>query len=637
MKQKTVTKPATSPKKDHLPDISSTLDWLTDQSNRKTVENGLIILVMIIFVLLRIRLGALRSVQYTDNALFDDYTLLMSADFDRLYQGTPSFLTLIKTLSFPWFLNFAAGFPFSINTVLALFWTVDALLMYALLRQNGMRRGWALFGFAFTLFCPTAFENRSGVQFYRNILLAPTTMFFMTLLGLMFSIAWNRRKTQYWKIWLGALAMTLFFPFAYYIKEDGIWMLGVLAVFTVLILGGLVFRLIKTRKKKAMRLLVPTLISALLLCFPFVNLKMSTDRYIHANEQYLHLPYITLRTDSEFFRFIETMYRLETPDRSLVFWSPKDTFRQAAEVSPTLQNMPEFTDTVLNHSWILQGGEISGDFLGWVMLIALQDLGLYESPEQVNALFGQINAEVDQALQDGRLKKEKGRIYLTSKSAGRKWKEVFELLPDLAILYESQIFLSGYSASFLPTNPEAIGAYQSQEELDDLLSRWSEKLKTDLVTPQDPALANRWSTDREKGARLSNQVFDVYKILIPILFFGGLLIWLLRVVGHFAFRIRYSRQTWIALWLIFLMMGVSFVYGLALVWFTQFIDYFNPAHVIHERILYTLTYYGPGLVGMIYPSILLACGQLFRQKSRKKKSTGKDGIPRQYRVKTKMD
>lgn len=543
---------------------------------------------------LRIWLGHLRPVTYTTNAFFDDFQLLQAADLDWYFQNI-TWTTLNKTLAFPWFLHFVSLFPFSLDMVLAMIWFVDALLCWKMIRIAGIKNGWALFGFVFVLFYPSAFDDRTGIRLYRNMLLAPCSFGFIELCSILFLLCWKKRIKPF-SICFYSLLLALLFPFAFYVKEDGLWLLLVLAFFEICSLSGLFIQLVSNRRR-GWKNSIPLFLCGLLLFSPMINYGFQRHRYIKANEKYYDYSGITLRTDGSFYDFIQKVYTIESPDRNILNWAPKDAYRKAMNASPTLAAQEPFNTYVLN-SW-LAIVDISGDFLGWVMLAAMHDTGTYTSPSQIESLFKTINQELDIAFENGTIVKDT-RFQLTSQAGGRTFEEILALFPDIARIYTSVLFLKGYEASVNLPDTEGVEGIFTQEETENLLKKWSTLLKIDLEKP-DESSKDQWIQSRTPGAIVSNLIFWIYRIVNPLLFVVAFIAWIDTLIKILRQRKGINRTSYSSFWLIFFLIGISFVYAVALVWFCQFL-------LIQSDPSGRWTWfvnYGGALGGILFPALLL--------------------------------
>lgn len=568
---------------------------------------------MLFFLALRIWLSHLCPITYTNNGFFDDFQLLKAADLDQYFQ-TVTWTTLNKTLSFPWFLHLVSMIPFSLDTTLVLVWFGAAWLCWKMIRTAGIRKEWALFGFVFVLFCPCAFDNRTGIQLYRNILLAPCGFGFIELCSILFLLCW-KKNIRVFSIGFYSLLLALLFPFAFYLKEDGLWMLLVLLFFEVCSLLGLLVQLIR-KKRRRLKSFVQFFLAGLLLFSPLINYEVQRHRYIQTNEKYYDYSGITLRTDGSFYEFIQNIYKIESPDRNILYWAPRDAYRKAMSASPTLAAQEPFNTHVLN-SWLAVTGDISGDFLGWVMLTAMHDTDTYTSPSQIESLFKTINQELDTAFENGTLVKDT-RFQLTSQAGGRTFKEILALFPDIVRIYISVLFVKGYYSTVkLPDTGGADGIF-TQEETEELLKKWSVLLKTDLEKPEE-SLEDQWIQSRIPGTIVSNLIFWIYRIINPLLFGIAFISWIDALMNALRQRKFINRTSCISFWLIFFLVGISFVYATALVWFCQFLLIQSGP----EEEWTWFVYYDGALWGILFSALLLFPALFGKQKEKYKNNNRK--------------
>ncbi|WP_304742125.1 hypothetical protein, partial [Dubosiella newyorkensis] len=321
------------------------------------------------------------------------------------------------------------------------------------------------------------------------------------------------------------------------------------------------------------------------------NFNIQTAKYLKANEKSFNYSDITLRTDGSFASVANQVYKIASDERTYRFWAPRDAIKKAIDVSPTLQSMPDLIERIDNFPWYA-GTEIPGDFLPWVMLFSLEDTGRYTNAADIEKIYSKIDEEIRQAFENGSLKKDQ-KFQLTKSAGGRSVQEIFLMFPDIIQLYETVIFLKGYDSSY---------KMPSQED-QDYIGSFTEQLNQDLTYPSNSKLRNDFIFKNEIGKKITEIDFNIYRIWIPVLFFTGILSWLLSLLLGFKKIKPNTLDQWLSLFSVFVLMGISFAYATGIVWFSEFLV---TAGNIQTDEIWRIIFYGVGIVPMIYLSILIA-------------------------------
>lgn len=547
-----------------------------------------VFIAVILLLLVRIVSSEYRTIIYDTNSYSDERLMLEYSDLEKHFD--PEFenpRTLQKTMTFSWFINLPRKLGISLNKLLALCWGLAAILTYLLLLRISRNRILSLIGYATVLFCPAGFEFNTGVHFYRNLIIAPFLfIFFCSLLNILY-LSWNPKKTRIISYIIYSVVLSIIYPMCFYIKEDGFWMKPVLYFFLFTAFIGLVIKLcfIKTLNIKRIFLFLVCLV------LPIVNFNIQTAKYLKANEKSFNYSDITLRTGGSFASVANQVYKIASDERTYRFWAPRDAIKKAIDVSPTLQSMPDLIERIDNFPWYA-GTEIPGDFLPWVMLFSLEDTGRYTNAADIEKIYSKIDEEIRQAFENGSLKKDQ-KFQLTKSAGGRSVQEIFLMFPDIIQLYETVIFLKGYDSSY---------KMPSQED-QDYIGSFTEQLNQDLTYPSNSKLRNDFIFKNEIGKKITEIDFNIYRIWIPVLFFTGILSWLLSLLLGFKKIKPNTLDQWLSLFSVFVLMGISFAYATGIVWFSEFLV---TAGNIQTDEIWRIIFYGVGIVPMIYLSILIA-------------------------------
>ena len=386
------------------------------------LKHNYIYIIMIILVLVRIGLGYAMGAWYGMSETYDDVAMMHGLSLKRLVE--PTNLALIKDLSFSLFLGFGAITNLPYTVVLSGFWALTAFVVWLLVRKVTNKKWVQFFAFSYVLFLPIAFTSWGGLRIYRNAIIAPCIILTFSL-ALMLLVNLIRQEKIKKTIWL-AIFTGASFAFTYFLKEDGLWLKACMLLMLIAYISIIGYRLF--RKKARGRFQIKKAIVWLAICLiPFAVLFVWDNVYRGINYAFFGVYEINTRTEGELGKFVEKIYKIDSPNRSEVVWAPYDAIEKAFEVSPTLSAQPKLLDEILNTGWN-EGGikenPIKYDFLGWVMRSELMDVGLWTSEKDVNDMFRQVNKELDEAFSNGTLKKAEGRFQLLSSVGGYTWDEI---------------------------------------------------------------------------------------------------------------------------------------------------------------------------------------------------------------------
>ena len=504
-------------------------------------------IVMLLLLAVRCLLSWKEGVYFYADSVFDDLWVLRHSYFSFHFQNEDGF-SLIKNMSAPLFF-FAIrhmGLPYEL--ALTGLYFAAALGMFYAAYLIGKSLLLSLTAYGLTLFIPISFEITS-TRLYRMGILPPVVLllFVLLVLGMLFL---NRpiRKSRYMlllRAFTGVCAL-----FAVYIKEDGIWLIAVLLADMVL---ELLVIFIRRKKEPALKRKQAGLILAVIL--PVCIVFGGTEIYKSINYHCFGVREVNTRTEGEAADFMSRIYQIESEDRTAEVWAPEDALEKAIAVSPTLAAQ----ETLVRHILGDESTEIQGDFLGWRINGAIADMGLLNEYSEIQRLFGEINDELDEAFQDGRLQKD-DRFQLVSSAGGRSKEEMKILLKDTIMTLRYAVMCYHYNVA---------GFSFVQDET------MADKLREQRPIAAEAALDRRIlepeSYCDENLNRLLRGIVRAMGILQTVLL-------LLACVSFFAIGILWIKKKnyrtqkigWLLIGM-FLLTGIAVVYAVGIAWFSSFI------------------------------------------------------------------
>jgi len=521
-----------------------------------------VFITMFIATLLRISLSQKISVWYPSNQLLDDQLLIRYANLYGHFTK-PDLWALVKSMSYPLFLDFVHLTGLSYSTVLAMVWIVAALLMTLIFKMLTENKYFLSFVYLFVLFTPSAFDSWVGTRLYRNAIIAPFVLITFALMILIVVKLQKKNKLSIKEIVLLSIALGLVFTFTYYIKEDGIWLLPCLALMIFVSICLVLYRYIKTKNDPLKR----TAAIIVILFLPLLIWLACGNVYKMINYRYFSVYEINTRTEGELGDFVNNIYRIASDNRTVAVWAPVDAIEKAFQASETLRKYPELKEAIFQSPWL--GGDITnnpirGDFLTWVLRSALLDTGIWETESQVEVLFKQINSELEGAFEKNTLEKE-NKLQITASAGGRDVNEILQLVNVIAREYVSTVFLKGYVPGGL------FGEYSDTKTCEFATILINENL---LPMQYD----NIKIKEFEIGNMFVNIVFRIYTILNPCL----ILLTIFSVI-YSSYQLVFRRNNKnkknktdlsvdvICISIIVILLGISLLYAFAIGWFMEFV------------------------------------------------------------------
>jgi len=489
-----------------------------------------------------------------DDWLMVDYSMLLN------HFQSPNHLSLVKYMSFPLILSVCrvTGIPYPVFT--SLFWVAAALLFYQTACTLSGRRGIAFFACLYLMFLPEAFDAMAGTRIYRNGVIAPLSASFLCLAVLFITYlireheSRGEEKSCRRAERTALVLLSLLFPYVYYLKEDGLWLLACMC-FALLL--GFIY-LMKRVIKKSMRLLT-FFKKALFLLLPLVAFILATAGYKAVNQHFFGVSETNMRTGGEGAHFAALLYSLDSPERTAERTVPEDVLDQAFRESSVLAGHPELLEALKSTSFC-EEGDYYGDYICWGLIEALVQTGLYTSPKDVNDLLYQVNSELECALKEGRLR-ESGRLRLLSSAGGRTPEEIRELADDILAAFRGAVHLYGYSPEYSRT---------AEAGLEEKVRFASLYTGLDLSSAELPPCTHI-------AFRISRKLMALYRILNPVILalaLSGLLLspLLARKRRREEKDPKAEKRRILRLsfgMLVFL--GISFLYAFSISWFSSFL------------------------------------------------------------------
>ncbi|WP_297053867.1 hypothetical protein [uncultured Dubosiella sp.] len=516
--------------------------------------------ICITLIIFRLILGWYIGIQYYSSEFYDDALLMNYADFSTHFQN-PNYLSLVKTMSYPLFLNIVHLSKIPYSLFVSGIWVIDGLYMKNFLKNISKKEWISMIGFLYVAYFPTAFEIWQGTRVYRNSIIAPFVIFiFIYLLNFTYKNITN--KISFLDC-IKALGFGVIFTFTYYIKEDGLWLLACLlfAILANILIRVFIRKLPKIKRIKGM---------IIVLCFSLIIISVFgglTTQYKALNKKYFGVSEVETRNGGELGKFAANVYKISSLNRNQNYWAPKDAIDKAWDNSPTLQKYPQLYEAIIHTPWYgdIESNPIRGDFLTWVLRTALIDTNIWTNESEVSDLFGKVNIELEEAFKNGQLE-EDNRIQLLSSAGGRTISQILSLYRLMGKAFLGAVFLKDYVPAI-----QTVGNTDNEE----VAQKAAELTNTNYLLDYSKKPISNIVNSVIKG------IYWLYRIVNGILLINCLIsiIWaFIKIIKKIIKHIRIDKVAVYLQFSSFVCLGIGLAYSLAISWFSEFIflDGYNP-------------------------------------------------------------
>ncbi|MBQ3008842.1 MAG: hypothetical protein IJD80_04550, partial [Oscillospiraceae bacterium] len=312
--------------------------------------------------------------------------------------GDYNYLTISKHAFFAAWLAFLhiTKIPYLVGNMML--WSLASAFAALALRPVMKKNRMVLFTFLGLLYNPAASAQYATRVYRDSIFPALCLMFFagVAAVGLRY-----REDVKKWTGWLFLYGIS--FGCIYLCREDGIWIVPFFLAAFVIVAGLIIFEKQDRKIVKITAMLLPFALSAGII-----------GGYCYMNLQHYGRFIISDFSSGEFKAAYGALTSLEQDN-----WHPlvavpgdvrEDVYREVEIFAPV--------ETALQKPLLVNGyyNEAIGDFQSgafyWALREALSDLGVYDTPQKAQEYYESLTAEIQQAVDEGRLKTENGKTKL---------------------------------------------------------------------------------------------------------------------------------------------------------------------------------------------------------------------------------
>jgi len=315
--------------------------------------------------------------------------------FDWL--GPFNSLTFVKGMFFPLFLGINAFLGISYINGTTLFYSI-ACFIFILAIKDLFKKKWSIYVmFTLLLFNPIMYSLEVIGRVYRNSM---TPGQVLLIFASIFAIFINRKKhnkksTWLWSI-LGGLSLAAFWN----TREDAIWILPMILVFTlIMLIEHFIINKKKFQIKKLIVFVLPLII--LFTC----NFGISTINYMKYG--------VFTRVDvsnSSFADAMKAIYSVPPKDNIDYVSVPKEKLERLYKISPSLNIISKEINSIAismdYNGRNSSDGEIEDGWFWWALRFAAEANGYYESATKADIFFKNVTNEIIVAQEKGLIEKQ---------------------------------------------------------------------------------------------------------------------------------------------------------------------------------------------------------------------------------------
>lgn len=332
------------------------------------------------------------------NSVCDDQ-LMINLETSLLqleWLGQYNSLTLVKGMFFPLFLaiNVFLGISY-INGVTLLYSIACLIFVYAI--KDLFKNKWPLYIiFTLLLFNPIMYSTEAVIRVYRNSLTpAQVLLIFASIIGIFTNRKKDNKIIWFWSI-LGGISLAAFWN----TREDAIWMLPMVLVYTLIML--IEHFVINKKKFKISKIIV--FILPLIILYT-INFGISLINY----KMYGTYSRVDV-SDSSFSKAITTIYSVPNEKDIDYVTVSKEKIERIYEISPSLKSISESLNAIMvsmdNNGRNPSDGEVEDGWFWWSLRFAAEEHGYYESAEKANEFFENVANEITEAQEKGLIEKQ---------------------------------------------------------------------------------------------------------------------------------------------------------------------------------------------------------------------------------------
>ncbi len=482
-----------------------------------------IIIILLIIVLCVFKQGLVRNLPILANAgaVEDDELMVEHAKtlLERKWLGNYSYNTLIKNPFFSMFLALCKLFSISYLNATTILYSLACIIFMLAIRKNIKNNICFILIFALLLFNPVMFSKSLFQRVYRNSIIPSLSLLVIGSYIAMFFCRDN--KIVFFGIW--SIIASISFATFYYTREDSIWLVPFLVFMSISIVTALIITLIKNKEYNYKNIILITS-KILFLILPIITTSIFGSFILSKNRSYYNANFINKQSNSSFSELVNTINSIKPNIEIAYVTNTREKLERMSEVSPSFAKIKPELDNLIEFFKDPETNEVINGLFIWPFISAVSKSG-YDTYEKENELFIRMNKELNDAINDGKLERQKlmpivGGEALTPNDYKRYC---------LAII-EATKFISDYNnitVAGTPVSPYYQGLYDYMSKFKEITGNRVilDENAIDLNGNKMPELEDQkeYISSLENQISILNNIKNIYTYLAKVLQFLGVI------------------------------------------------------------------------------------------------------------------
>lgn len=244
--------------------------------------------------------------------------------------------TLVKGVSFPFFLAVSYVTGIKMTVLFVLFWAASCIVFLWAVEPSCAKKRWILvIVYILLLYHPALFNFWVGMRVYRNALTASQVL--MIFGGLFGAFLRRKQGTKTMLRWMlyGSVGLVFF----WYTREDSFWILPFMIVFTAVMAGLVLFEKMSVRRKAA---------QILVILLPFLCNGIAHGVQSGINAFAYGVPIVNEMSEGSFPKAMKLMYSIQYGEQPRNVSMTREKIRFLYECSPSLKAIEPYMEDLLD-------------------------------------------------------------------------------------------------------------------------------------------------------------------------------------------------------------------------------------------------------------------------------------------------
>lgn len=369
---------------------------------RKNIGYIIVLILIVLLCILKQNLVKIVPIYAIAGAVEDDELMVEHAlnILNGNWLGTYKYNTLIKNTFFPIFLALCKICSISyINAVTALYSIACIIFMFSI-RKIIKNKVYFILMFAILLFNPIMYSGGVLQRVYRNSIIPSLSLIVIGSYIAMFLA----RNNKIGIIGIFSCVASIGFPCFYYTREDSMWLIPFICFIVFCFIISLAIEFFRN-KKYNIKNSINLILKVVFLLLPIIVTSIFGKFIANKNKEYYGLKIVNTYSKSSFSRLMNTINSIKPNEDIDQVTNTKEKLDRMAEVSPSFAKIkPELYKEMKNFQ-NSQGEVVNGLFM-WPFMVAVSLSG-YDTLEKENELYIKMNNELNEALDNGKLERQK--------------------------------------------------------------------------------------------------------------------------------------------------------------------------------------------------------------------------------------